>query len=63
MSHSDDLNPLLVVYELQVDFFQSIQVFKGRNRIREIHAVLAKVFGRFAIVPFILHTQICTGYR
>src|ERR1700681_1940934 len=44
LSHSDDLNPLLAVHELRVEFFQSVQVFEGCNGIHEIHAVLAQVF-------------------
>src|ERR1700730_4026157 len=63
LSHSDDLNSLLAVHELRVELFQSVQVFEGRNGIHEIHAVLAKVFGGFAIVPFVLHKHLCTGYR
>jgi len=63
LSHPDDLNSLLGVSELLVELFQSVQVFEGRNGIREIHAVLAKVFGGFAIVPFVSHTRICTEYR
>jgi hypothetical protein len=56
-------HPLLAVHELRVNLFQSVQVFESDNGVREIHAVLAKVLGGFAIVPFVLHTQICTGYR
>jgi len=60
--HSDDLNALLAVREPGVGFFQAVRIFEGSNRIRKIHAVLAKVLGGFAIVPFILHTG-GTGYR
>jgi len=56
--HSDDLHPLLVVGEPRVDFFETVRVFEGRNGIRKIHAVLAKVIGGFAIVPFVLHEWI-----
>jgi hypothetical protein len=54
VSHADDLNPFLAVFELCVDFFQPIRVFKGRNGVREIYAVLAMILGSFGIVPFIL---------
>ena len=47
----------------RVDFFQAVRIFEGSNRIRKIHAVLAKVLSGFAIVPFILHTGESTGYR
>jgi hypothetical protein len=63
LSHSDDLNSLLAVHELRVELFQSVQVFEGRNGIHEIHAVLAKVFGGFAIASFVLPKHLCTGYR
>lgn len=53
--HSDDLHSLLAVGEPRVDFFQTVRVFEGSNRIRKIHAVLAKVIGGFAIIPFVLH--------
>jgi hypothetical protein len=59
---SDDLNSLLVILEPRVDFFQTVRVFEGSNRIRKIHAVLAKVFSGFALVPFISHTDYSTGY-
>jgi hypothetical protein len=36
-----------------VEFFQSVQVFEGCDGVYEIHAVLAKVFGGFAIVPLV----------
>jgi hypothetical protein len=62
-SHSDDLNPLLFVYEPGIDFFQTVRIFEGSNSIRKVHAVLAKVLSGFAIVPFILHTGDSTGYR
>ena len=38
------------------------RIFEGSNRIRKIHAVLAKVLGGFAIVPFVLHMA-ATGNR
>jgi hypothetical protein len=60
-SDSDDLNSLLAILEPRVDFFQTVRVFEGSNRIRKIHAMLAKVFSGYAIVPFILHTGY--GYR
>jgi hypothetical protein len=40
-------------HELRVEFFQSIQVFECCDGVHEIHAVLAKVFCGFAIVPFV----------
>jgi hypothetical protein len=39
--------------KLRVEFFQSVQVFEGCDGVHEIHAVLAKVFRGFAIVPFV----------
>ena len=63
MSHPNDLNPLLAVNEPHVDFFQAVWIFEGGNGIRKIHAVLAKVIGGFAIVPFIMHAKDSTGYR
>ena len=60
---SDDLNSLLAILEPHVDFFQTVRIFEGSNRIRKIHAMLAKVLSGFAIVPFILHTGDSTGYR
>ena len=61
-SASDDLNSLLAILEPRVNFFQPVRIFEGSHRIQKIHAVLAKVLGRFAIVPFILHTSDSTGY-
>jgi hypothetical protein len=43
------LNTLLAVLEACVDFFQAVRIFEGSNRIRKIHAMLAKVLGGFAI--------------
>ena len=63
MSHSDGLNPLLAVLEPRVDFFQPVRVFEGSNGIRKVYAVLAKVLGGFAIIPFVLHTADSTGCR
>jgi hypothetical protein len=51
-SHSYDLNSLLAVCEPRVDFFQTVRIFEGSNRIRKIHAVLAKVVEyRIPVVP------------
>src|ERR1700712_4557686 len=33
---SDDLNSLLAVSEPRADFFQTVRIFKGSNRIRKI---------------------------
>jgi hypothetical protein len=57
VSHSDDLNPLLVVDKSIIDFFDVVRVFQGSDGIRKIHAVLAKIRGGFAIVPFLLHVK------
>jgi hypothetical protein len=55
MSHSDDLNALLVVDEPAIDLFDTVRIFEGSNGIRKIHAVLAKTFRGFATVSFVLH--------
>jgi len=55
MSHSDNLNPLLVVDKPVVELFDTIWIFKGSNGIRKIHTMLAKIFGGFATMPFVLH--------
>ncbi len=62
-SDSDNLNSLLAILEPRVDFFQTVRIFEGSNRIRKLYAMLAKVLSGFAIVPFILHTGYSTGYR
>jgi len=51
------LNPLLGVLEPRIDFFQTVRVFEGSNRIREVDAVLAMVIGGFAVVPLVLHER------
>jgi len=56
-SHSDDLKPLLGVLEPRISFFQTVRIFEGSNRIREVDAVLAMVVGGFAVVPFVLHER------
>ena len=62
-SQSDDLNSLLAICKPRIDFFQTVSIFEGRNRVSKIHAVLAEILGGFAFVPFILHTGDSTGYR
>ena len=62
-SDSDDLNSLLAILEPRVDFFQTVRIFEGSNRIRKIHAMFSKVLSGFAIIPFVLHTGDSTGYR
>jgi hypothetical protein len=62
-SHSDDLNSLLAIREPRVDLLQAVRIFEGSNRIRKIHAMLAKVLCGFAIVPFVLHMGYSTEYR
>jgi hypothetical protein len=58
VSHSDDLNPLLAVYEPRIDFFHTVRVFEGSDGIRKIYAMLAKVHGGFTIVPLVSHVKI-----
>jgi hypothetical protein len=41
-SNSDDLNSLLAILEPRVDFFQTVRIFEGSNRIGKIHTMLAK---------------------
>jgi len=62
-SHSDDLNPLLVIDKSDVDLFDTVRVFQGSDGIRKIHTVFAKIRGGFVIIPFVLHTKNSTGYR
>ncbi len=58
MSHTDNLNPLLAVYEPCVDFFHTVRVFERSDGIHKIHAMFAKVHGGFAIVPLVSHVKI-----
>lgn len=58
MRHSDDLNSLFIIIEAGVDLFKTIGILEYRNGIDKIDTVLAKIRGRLAIVPFVLHTLI-----
>lgn len=58
MSHSNDLNALVVIGEPVVNLFDTVRIFEGRNGIRKIHTVLAKIFSGFAIVPLVPHRPI-----
>lgn len=55
--------PLLVVCESRVDFLQAVRVLKGLDGVHKIYAVLAKILGSFAPVPFVLHSKRRTGYQ
>jgi hypothetical protein len=62
--HAEALNSLLVIGESIVENFDLSRILQGPCRGGETDAVLAKVHGGFAIVPFVLlHTQNGTGYR
>jgi len=61
VSHADDLNSFLAVLESCVNFFQPVRVFKDRNRVQEIDAVLVMVLRSFGVVPFVLHIGNTTG--
>lgn len=63
MGHSDDLNALLAIDEPVVDLFDTVRIFESSNGIREVHAVLAKIFGRFAIIPFVLQLRMVPDTR
>jgi hypothetical protein len=53
----------LAVGKPRIDLFNAVCILKGSNRVRKINALLAKVYGGFAIVPFIMHSGYSTGYR
>src|SRR5262249_28250678 len=61
--HSDDLNALLAIDEPVVDLFDTVRIFESSNGIREVNAVFAKIFGRFATIPFVLHTRMVPDTR
>ena len=63
MRHPDRLDSLLPVVVSRVDILQTVRVFESSNRVREVYAVLAKILCGFAVVPFVLHVRIGTGYR
>jgi hypothetical protein len=63
VSHSDDPNPLFVVREPCVYILKPNRVFQCGDGVDEINVVLTKVFGGFAIVPFVLRAGLCTEYR
>ena len=63
MRHSDRLDSFLVVLVSRVNILQPVRVFEGSNRVREVDAMFAKILCGFAIIPFVLHVRISTGYR
>jgi hypothetical protein len=52
VSHSDHLNPLVAINEPRIDLFHAVCIFEGSDGVDKVHAVLAKVIGGFAVIPF-----------
>ena len=63
MSHSDDLHALLAKDEPVIDLCDTVRIFESSNGIREIHAVLAKIFSRFCDYPIRTARMDGTGYQ
>jgi len=63
LSHTDDPDPLLAVFDFSVDVLEPVWVFKRRNGIEKVDAMFAMIQGSFGVIPFVSHTPHTTGYR